>query len=75
MASKNYYSLFVKQDGQWSHEFGAFDRKDVLFEQDDWARGYDDNQKRYKKDTLVHTWATCPGDAEIKAKTAELNAA
>lgn len=72
--AKNYYSLFVKQDGQWAHEFGAYDRKDVLFEQDDWANGYDGDKKRYKKDTLIHTWAACPTDAEIRDKTTQLNA-
>jgi hypothetical protein len=49
-----YYVLFVREAGQWSYEFGDYDRRCVVSEADDWRDHYnDDNSPRRKKDTLI----------------------
>lgn len=68
--ARRYYSLFVRVDGSWSHEFGDYDRPAVDFERQE----YKDKGVR-AADTKVTTWDRCPLEQQIRDKTAALNAA
>lgn len=68
----SYFMLYTRDDeGVWSPQFGDRDRECVEFERDDYRDGW---QAVKAKDLKIVKFPRVPTNAQIEARTAELNA-
>lgn len=66
---KIYHTLAVKENGQWSAQFGSYDREDVVAEREDWLDADTDLGSRN-----IKVIASGDAQADIDAAIAALNA-
>lgn len=67
MASRDYYTLLIREDGRWTIQFGDYDRDVVEQEAED---SYGDTRKRDRK--IIRTSVR---RADVEAHVAMLNEA